>query len=620
MCGIAGFTGIGDENVLKGMIDSIRHRGPDAQVTYFDHDVALAHARLSILDLRPDGNCPMFTPDKHLAITFNGEIYNYLTLRKELEGKYIFRTNTDTEVLLYLYKEFGTNMLTKIMGMFAFAIYDFHTKELFIAKDRMGKKPLYYSMTPSAFVFASELKSVLKHPEIKNEVNLEAVNQYLTFDYVPTPNSIIKNTYKLEAASYLVVKDNRIIKKEKYWEYQFQPKSIISFDSAKEKLDNLLSKAVSKRLMSDVPLGVFLSGGLDSSAVAYYAQKNSESKIQTFSIGFDDKSYDESDYAKQVASYLQTDHHAQTLTSKNTIDLIDEIYSLVDEPFADASLIPTYFLSKFTRQHVTVALGGDGSDELMAGYPTFVSNYFRQPLASLPASLSNLLLHGANKILPASDQNISLDFKIKQYLRGFQIHPNHIHQLWLGSFLPQEKRGLFKKDIYQSLQDKDGLGIIDNHFNSTPSSWSSFDKTIYYYCQTYLLDDILVKVDRASMYNSLEVRAPFLDTDLVDFLNTLPKEFKQKGLTSKYILKKLMEGKLPNNIIYRSKKGFGIPLSDWIRKDLKNKISEVLFQEDAYFDQSYIRKIWEEHQTKKFNHRKLIWNLFMLKTWFQRKF
>ena len=617
MCGIAGFMGEGDRRVLENMIYSIRYRGPDSQSCYIDEEIALAHARLSILDLRPEGNCPMFTPDKRLSITFNGEIYNYLDLKNKLERKYSFRTTTDTEVLLYLYKEYGVGMLDKLNGMFAFAIYDYDKKELFLAKDRMGKKPLYYTETENCFVFASEVKSMLLHPSVKKELNVEAVNQYLTFDYVPTPNSIIKNIFKLEAAHYLVVKNNKIVKKASFWENDFVQNNEISFHDAVLKLDELLNESTASRLMSDVPLGVFLSGGLDSSTIVYYAQKNSLQKIKSFSIGFEDKSYDEASYANQVARHLGTDHFNKVLTPKHTLELIDEIYNQMDEPFADASLIPTYFLSKFARLHVKVALGGDGSDELQAGYSTFISDKFKEPLATMPSAFSKGLLNIANVLLPVDDRNISFDFKVKQYLRGFLSDRNHIHQLWLGSFLPEEKMLLFNIEVIDKLQDVSGLDIIDKHFSKTKSSWSEFEKITYYYYQTYLLDDILVKVDRASMFNSLEVRAPFLDKNVVEFMNSLPKKFKIDGFKSKAILKKLMEDKLPDNIVYRSKKGFGIPLSDWIRKDLREEIESVLLKEDQYFNIKYIQLLLNEHHTKKFNHRKLIWNLFILKKYLQ---
>jgi asparagine synthase (glutamine-hydrolysing) len=289
----------------------------------------------------------------------------------------------------------------------------------------------------------------------------------------------------------------------------------------------------------------------------------------------------------------------------------------MDEPFADASLIPTYFLSKFTREHVKVALGGDGSDELLAGYPTFISDKFKKTFSLLPPVLINGFLNLVNKMLPASDKNISFDFKVKQYLRGFLSKESHIHQLWLGSFIPGEKQRLFQPYVYATLEDPFGLRIIDYHFGQAKENWSDFNKIIYYYYNTYLLDDILVKVDRASMYNSLEVRAPFLDRLVVEFANTLPTKFKQNGLNGKYILKKLMEDKLPQAIVHRPKKGFGIPLSDWIRNDLKFEMERVLYAEDAYFNQEYIKQLLTDHHFRKNNNRKLIWNLYILKRYMQ---
>ena len=613
MCGIAGFTGWGDEQIARNMIQAIKYRGPDSTGVFAHSEFTLAFARLAIIDLRPEGNQPMLSADKRFVIVFNGEIYNYQSLRKELEPHFSFNSLSDTEVLLNLYARDGVNMLQSINGMFAFAIYDFEKKELFVARDRMGKKPLYYTTTSNSFVFASELKAVLQHPSVTKKLNIEAVNQYLTFDYVPTPSSIVQNVFKLEAGHYLIAKNNQVIKKQSYWEHDFSRHNPIPFNDAVHHLDNLLNDAVKSRLMSDVPLGVFLSGGLDSSAVAYYAQKNSAQKIKTFSIGFENKSYDEASYALQVSKHLATDHYTEILSAQQTLDLMDEILPLVDEPFADASLIPTYFLSRHTRHFVTVALGGDGSDELMAGYPTFISNYFKGPFANLPKPFIRTLMSFFRTALKVSDKNISLDFKISQFLRGFSGSPNHIHQLWLGSFLPEEKKALFLPEAYSSLSDKSGLSIIDNCFKTCKDDWTDFEKTSYYYYQTYLQDDILVKVDRASMYNSLEVRAPFLDKNVVEFLNSLPRNYKQKGLESKHILKKLMEGKLPDNIIYRSKKGFGIPLSHWIRHELRESIQETLLEKDDLFDKKYVEKIFSEHQSKKANHRKLIWNLFVLK-------
>ncbi|MGP8215156.1 MAG: asparagine synthase (glutamine-hydrolyzing) [Bacteroidia bacterium] len=618
MCGIAGFVGKGSEDYLGRMINSIRYRGPDFQGTLFSENVGLAHARLSIIDLSPDARQPFFSADKSLVIVFNGEIYNYGSLKKDLMrlGKYTFRTNSDTEVLLYLYQEYGVKCFDMVNGMFAFAIYDFTKKQLLLARDRMGKKPLYYSVINGTMIFASELKAILRHPSIIKELNLDAVNEYLTFDYIPTPHTIFKNINKLEASQYIIFGDGKIISKKAYWSADFHEQKI-SFSEAVTTLDVLLNNAVSCRLMSDVPLGVFLSGGLDSSTVAYYAQKGASSQINTFSIGFSEKSYDESNYAELVAKQLGTCHHYGILSANTSLDLIPEITSKLDEPFADPSIIPTYFLSKFTRKHVTVALGGDGSDELLAGYPTFISDRFLKAFSLLPKPLMKSFSNLTN-LLPPSDKNISLDFKLVQFFKGFEEENQYIHTLWLGSFIPSLKTKLFTSVARGKITNHNGLECIDKYLEDVPNA-DRFNRLLYSYYRTYLLEDILVKVDRASMYNSLEVRAPFLDVNVVEFLNSLPKSYKIRWLSGKYILKELIRNKLPDEIIDRPKKGFGIPVSLWLRNELKEKmeyyLSEERIRKHGIFEHSYINRLKQEHLELKHNHRKLLWNLLIFEMW-----
>jgi len=618
MCGIAGYWGKGDEQILSQMVQCIRHRGPDAQPVFVSENVGFAHARLSIIDLRSEANQPMFTANRSLMITFNGEIYNFLQLKEELHrtGKYTFSTTSDTEVLIYAYQEYGIEMLKRIHGMFAFAIYDFRKKELLLVRDRMGKKPLHYAIADGTLVFSSELKAVIKHPSVKRTLNIDALNEYLTFDYVPTTSSIYKDIQKLEAASYLVFKNGKIVEKSTYWQVSFEPLNV-SFNEAKQYLDTLLDSAVRDRLMSDVPLGVFLSGGLDSSTVAYYAQKNSTQKIKTFSIGFSEKSYDESDYAKLVAKALNTEHYEQTLSAADSLALIPEIFEKLDEPFADPSIIPTYFLSKFTHKHVTVALGGDGSDELLAGYPTFISGHYADMMHRMPDFILRLMRNAA-EMLPASDQNISFDFKVKQFMKGFQSHVDYTHSLWLGSFTPADKKGLFTKDTLNTITNGDGLGCVDRYLNELPNA-GTFNRILYTYYKTYLQDDILVKVDRASMMNSLEVRAPFLDTRIVEYISRLPEAYKIKGNNVKRLLKETVRGKIPDDIIDRPKKGFGIPVSLWLRNELKvlclDLLSEQKIKSGGLFNHKYVNQITQEHLSGKKNHRKLLWNLIVFQLW-----
>jgi len=617
MCGIAGFIGKGSEETLREMINCIVHRGPDYQGYYYSDNIALGHARLSIIDLSPEAHQPFFNNNRSLAIIFNGEIYNFLELKKDLEktDNYIYRTRSDTEVILNLFEKYGENFLGKLNGMFAIAIYDFQKQRLLLARDRMGKKPLYYSVVNNNIIFCSELKALLKHPLINADLNLESLYHYLTFEYVPSPDSIINNIKKIEPASFLIWENGKIQKNEKYWKTNFKT-SEIGFEEAKESLNILLEDAVKSRLVSDVPLGIFLSGGLDSSTIAYYAARNSTKKIKTFSIGFEDKSYDESEYAQKVAAFLGTDHYTQILTPKHTLELIPEILKNTDEPFADPSIIPFYLLSKFTRQKVTVALGGDGSDELIAGYPTFISHRFINIFRYMP--LKNALLSLMN-LFPPSDINISTDFKIKQFLRGFSENKNSIHTLWLGAFLPKEKKKLLQPEIYDKIVNKNIEAI--ERYNLDVESESFYNRTTYTYYNTYLLDDILVKVDRASMMNSLECRSPFLDYRLVDFFNSLPRSYKLNGLKTKFILKDLMKDKLPEEIVFRSKKGFGIPVSSWLRNELKDLCCDLLSPEymknQGIFQPDFVEKLKMEHFSKKRNNRKLLWTLMMFQIWYK---
>lgn len=623
MCGIAGFQGKGSASDMERMIRAVNYRGPDYIGVNRLNNVHFGHARLSIIDTSEGGHQPMYDPDQQFGIVFNGEIYNFQQLKDKLlaTGKYQFRSKTDTEVLIYLYIEYGVEMVNMLNGMFAFCIYNSLTDELFLARDRMGQKPLHYAFTANSFVFGSELKSVVEHPEVSKTINIDGLNEYLTFEYVPTTKSIIDNVNKLAPGHMMVVKDGKPVLHEAYWEHRFE-KQNLSLNEAVAEMDKQLDKATQIRLMSDVPLGVFLSGGLDSSTIAYYAQKNSSNKIKTFSIGFEDASYDESDYAMQVAKHIGTDHHTEIITPKMSLDLVPEIYSKLDEPFCDASLIPTYFLSKITRKHVTVALGGDGSDEMLAGYPTFRANKMKEPLATLPSGFSKFMLKVAEGTLPVSDKNISFDFKVKQFLRGFVSDKNKIQQLWLGAFIPEEKQKLLRPEIYNSLLDKTGLGVIDRHWNNAPKE--TLDQLCYYYYQTYLVDDILFKVDRASMYNSLEVRSPFLDKNVVEFLNSMPAKYKLKGKNGKLLLKKTMENKLPYDIIYRPKKGFGIPLSSWLRGEMKGLCNDLLSSEYVHqqglFDVGYIEKLKKDHFAVKRNHRKTLWNLMVFQMWYRNFF
>jgi len=619
MCGIAGYVGEGGRGDLEKMVDAIKHRGPDDKGIFLVGDVGLAHARLSVIDLSERGHQPMFNEDKTIGIVFNGEIYNFKELKNELiKLGYKFKSDTDTEVIIYLYEEFGESCFERLNGMFAIGLYDFRLGKLILARDKMGKKPLYWAIFGGTLMFASELRAIMEHRIFKKELNLDALNKYLTYEYVPTPHSIFKNVYKLEPANYLVYQ-NKEIKKIKFWEIEFN-NSDISFDEAITQLDKKINESVKLRMVSDVPFGVFLSGGLDSSTIAYYAQKNSSRKIKTFSVNFEEKSFDESKYAQKVSDILGTEHYDQLLTTKNLIETLSTI-DLIDEPIGDASIIPTYLLSKHARNYVTVALGGDGGDELFAGYPTFQADVLAGIYEKIPTLIKKIFLEKIIHKIPETDNNFSLGFRLKTFVKGLGGDKNYRHHRWLGSFTAEEKEKLFKREIWNEIDAKKDFEEIDYYLKNIKAE-DHRNKTLGLYMRTYLMDEVLVKVDRASMKNSLEIRSPFLDPNLVELANSLPFSFKLKGFTTKYILKKLMEDKLPGSIVYRKKKGFGIPLSRWLRNELKEfcdgLLSEEKIKNQGLFNYDYIAKLKLEHFDENKDNRKKLWTLMAFMIWYER--
>lgn len=614
MCGIAGFIGKGTERDLDNMIQAILYRGPDGRGVFYSEGVGLAHARLAIIDVSPSANQPMISASGRYKIVFNGEIYNFKDLKK-LVPDYPLRTESDTEVILALFEKFGVQTFNKLDGMFALAIYDTQENKLILARDRFGKKPLYWARFGDTFLFGSELKALRVHPEFRKELDIDSVHKYLFFEYVPTPHTILKDVFKLEPASYLVY-DGVSIVKHVFWKLDYSDKNKDTLKTASKKLSDLLDKAVSKRLISDRPLGIFLSGGIDSSAVAYYAQKSSKTPIQTFSIGFEEKSFDESDYARKVSRHLGTIHHEMRVTSKSMKEILQHFGEIIDEPLADPSIIPTYILSKFTSGVVIVALGGDGGDELFAGYPMFQADVVADWYQYVPRFINRFVAF-ILKTLPIQHTNLSFDFKIKKFLKGFEVSKRYRHQQWLSSFSLTEQSLLchsISGDIYEDIDRYLMESLI-----GTPEQQRD-----YLYLRTYLMDDILVKTDRASMRYGLEVRAPFLDTTVVEFANALPVSYKQKGFTTKLILKEAMRGKIPDEIIDRPKKGFGIPLAQWLSGDLREFCESVLsrgeISKSGLFRYEYIECLKNDHFSKRRNNYKELWTLMVFQMWYNQWF
>ncbi len=624
MCGIAGFVGSGNQADLNLMLKRIAHRGPDSEGKFTRGNVFFGHRRLSIIDLSSAGNQPMWNEEGNIALIFNGEIYNFQELRKELLAtrRHTFQSNTDTEVIIHLYEDLGVQCFKKLSGMFALAIYDFRSNRLILARDRIGKKPLYWSRQGDTIIFASELKSILAHQLIPKAIDPMMLNQYLQYDYVPTPYTMVQGVRKLLAGNYLLW-DGKKHSLHSFWEQSFLPKhSEESIEATLSQLNKHLTKSVSERLVADVPVGVFLSGGLDSAVMAYYASILQPSSVRTFSVGFREKTFDESSYARMVAEYLNTDHTERYVTVQDMLDATLSITDFLDDPIADTSIIPTYLLSKFARESVTVVQSGDGGDELFAGYPTFFAEFFARFYEKVPRAIHHHVVRRITQLfLSPHDKYFSLEFKVKKFLEGFEDMRHRRHAIWLGSHSRDSRSNLLSESLWSEVGGENEFALVDAFFERFRNE-DSLSQLLAFYQRFYLMDQVLVKVDRASMAHGLEVRSPFLSYELVDYVNRMPSDLKYRMFTSKWILKRLMHGKLPPQIINRKKQGFATPLSLWFKNELKGFISEVLLssgvKQDGFFNTVYIERLIHEHVSGKENHTKRIWSLLVFELWKNR--
>lgn len=625
MCGITGWINLENkssqnhgEAVLRAMCERMKHRGPDSEGLWLDERTALGMRRLSIIDLHT-GEQPVYSEDRSIVVVMNGELYNFREVRADLEKRgHKFETNTDTEILPHLYEEYGEAMVEHINGMFAFALWDKSKKKLLVARDRFGEKPLYYGVFDGKLIFASEPKVLLENPAVRPEINTEALRQYLSFDYVPAPLSIYKNIYKLPAAHLLTV-ENGEVKTRRYWNLSFHKNGETpSLKKAAEDLREIVSDAVRMRLVSDVPLGILLSGGIDSSTVAAFAVRHSSEKVKTFSIGFEEDSFDESKYARQVAEHLGTEHYEDRLSVEKAADLISEIGKWLDEPLSDGSLIPTFLLSRFVRKYVTVALGGDGGDEIFAGYPMYFGHKMARIYDSIPRFLRSGLIEPIVNNLPVSTKNLSFDYKAKRFVAASKYDAVTRHHSWFGSFSIDEQKNLLSRDVLENTSGdiykgaKELLKITD--------AADEIERMQFLDMNFYMAEDILTKVDRASMAVSLEVRAPFLDPRVARFAASLPLEYKLKGSKGKYILKKAVEPLLPKTILQRPKKGFGIPIAEWLKGRLNSFMRDLLAPErlknQGLFDENYVQKLIKEHETGAASRHKQLWTLLVFQLWY----
>ncbi|HEY6806507.1 MAG TPA: asparagine synthase (glutamine-hydrolyzing) [Pyrinomonadaceae bacterium] len=619
MCGIAGFidlqssTSLSAERrgeVLDRMCRVISHRGPDDQGTMLEPGVALGMRRLSIIDVA-GGHQPISGENGDVTIVFNGEIYNYRDLVPELEQLgHTFRTRSDTEAIVHAYEQFGPECVSRLRGMFAFAIWDKRSRELFIARDRVGKKPLYYSLLPNgALIFGSELKCLLEHPEVKTEVNLEAVDAYFTLGYVPDPLSIFVNINKLPPGHYLIFKDGKV-KVEQYWDFKFDRVASITEEECAAEVRRLLDESVKIRLVSEVPLGAFLSGGVDSSTVVGLMAGHMSQPVKTFSIGFNEDSYSELKFARLTAEKFGTDHHEFFVTPE-ICDVVDDLVRHFDEPFADSSAIPTFMVSKLARQHVTVALSGDGGDELFAGYTRYAIEKKREVFAKVPAFLRQGIMQPVSRRLPHNAKG-------RNFIHNVALEPADRFLDSMSIFTSLNKELLYAGDMRQFLKRKNRF-VNFQELADKVKTGSPTDELLYIDSKTYLPGDILTKVDRMSMAASLEARAPLLDHKLIDFVTAIPAAMKLKNLETKYIMKKAVADLVPHEILYRPKQGFGVPIQEWINSQLRSRIREELAHltggQRDYIDQKYVQVLLDEHERGRRDHSMSLWALFMFQLW-----
>lgn len=604
------------------MAQALEHRGPDDVGFYFDERAGIGIRRLSIIDIQ-GGHQPISNEDASKWIVFNGEIYNYRDLKQTLEVLgHTFRSKSDTEVIIHAYEEFGEECVLYLNGIFAFVIWDKTKQKLFAARDRMGVKPFYYHLEKDVFAFGSELKSLLKNPAVERKIDLVALGQYLSFEYVPVPRSMVKGVFKLPPGHTISFSPKGFSLKQ-YWDISFarsESRPPINWTELKENLRHKLDEAVAREMVSDVPVGVFLSGGIDSAAVAAMMVKHSPQRVKSFSIGFRDKTFDESRYSKLVATHLDTEHHELIVTPDMLLEIVADMADLIDEPFGDSSFVPTYILSRFAREHVKVVMGGDGGDEMFAGYPTYQAHklveYYER---MLPLFVRAQLIPRLIEMMPHSFDNISMDFKLRRFLGGRGIPLEVRHHQWLGSFTEAEKLSLLAP--WASLESPRTYDIASKYIRSTDAQ-KNINKLLYCDCKLYLEGDILTKVDRASMANSLEVRVPLLNPILFDFVTELPVDLKIRGFTTKYILKKAMSGLIPKEIINRNKKGFNMPVAKWINSDLKELFGDVFSPERlkkrGLFNPAYVQQLISDHSLMKRDNRKLLWTLLVFELWYDR--
>jgi asparagine synthase (glutamine-hydrolysing) len=623
MCGICGVVSSADptglsQEILQKMCQPLHHRGPDDEGYYLDRITGLGMRRLSIIDLI-NGDQPICNEDGTLWLVFNGEIYNFRQLRTQLEGKgHVFKTNSDSEVILHAFEEFGYECLNQFNGMFAFAIWDTRRRSLFLARDRIGIKPLYYWASKQKLVFGSELSALLAHPNVPRDIDYIALDQFLTLEYIPSPRSILQGINKLLPGHYLLFQDDQLTLKQ-YWDLPIYESQLTPEDSIEE-LRHLLKDSVRLQLVSDVPLGAFLSGGIDSSTVVAYMSDGGSDPIKTFTIGFQDDSYDETQYARMVSTRFGTEHHEEILRP-DISDLAEKLIGHLDEPIADFSIFPTYLVSKIASRFIKVVLSGDGGDEVFAGYDSYVAQKYDSVYSRVPARIRQGIISNLIDFIPPQASKKGVINKAKRFIEGSAFPAPLQHSRWMIFLNPEQRDALYQPWFKRSLNGSFPYSALEKYFEKVAYA-EPLKQQQYVDIKTYLVDNILTKVDRMSMAASIETRVPLLDHRIVELALNLPGDQKIRGQKTKIILRQAMKDYLPAKVLNKPKQGFSIPLKHWLNGPLKPMMADLLSESSVrqrgYFDSRIIADWIEEHNTGRANHSHRLWSLMVLELW-QRK-
>jgi len=618
LCGIAGFTQkswASDPDRIRAATATLTHRGPDQQGVFSSRLCCMGATRLKILDLAA-GDQPITSSDGDTVIVFNGEIYNHLELRPELEALgYKFLTHCDTETVLYAFLAWDTACFARLRGMFAVALWTKSARRLVLARDRMGIKPLYLAKYGEDVLFGSELKAILVHPEVDRRLSLEGLDCYLSLNYVPCPWTLVDGVEKLPPGHWCEWHDGQM-RTETYWRIPDSTPRVVDLESAKQELDSLLQQSVREHLLSDVPLGVWLSGGVDSSTILHYAAGTNHSRLKTFSISFNGRSFDETEHIQRVVSHYGTEHEQFDLNPQEDLQgAIEQFAYYSDEPSADAGALPVWFLSRMCKTHATVALSGEGADEIFAGYLTYRANQLARTARTMPAAAIKMALQGL-RLWPVSDEKISLEYKLKRFLEGSLLRPEQAHVHWNGTFSEDGKAALLRHPLPRSMDN-----ILAGLANSVADQ-NSLYPYLAFDQKYYLADDILVKSDRMSMAHAVEVRPPFLDHRIVEFAATLPDTLKMRGSRQKFVLKELMKDKLPASILQRKKVGFDIPAHQWLRGSLRSlmldTLQEGLSEHADLFRADTIERLMQLHLDRRANLGYHLWGLMILFLWMKQ--